>query len=513
MALANFFDKCALNAAQILNQFNREAFENILTKNYIGIVYDKSALNSSEARMTLDLLVRIAARLYPNMQIIGIGGAVSDYSNGLQILAKSINPDINLSSKVNPNIAIVVGDSVYNETDCLSIYAGSNSWVLKQSKSRPVSSGSSNNPFGAGAAACFATAHLFCYVFKDQLDNPNFDDELTLSLLDFSNGSNQTNTKLENIENFCFKNTTLVGAGAIGNAALWALKNLNSVQGEITILDNEDISLTNLQRYVMTTQNNIDRKKVEFAKEILDKSKLKINPVCLEWEEYINAGNNKNLDNILVAVDSAKARINIQSSLPKHIYNSWTQQNDLGVSIHSDFVDENACLMCLYLPDQPTSSKSVIMADALGIPDLEPNVRKAIELNSPLDSNLLNIIALRNGIETTAMNTYIGKDINTFYSEAICGGFFLKLTGKANNQKQVEVPTPFESAFAGILIVSEFIKSKLGLNVEQSKKHIRFNLFKNVNYDNITSKEIKRPHLKCICQDEDFTNAYQKKWK
>lgn len=516
MALANFFDKSLLNASQVLNEFEITEFESILNSQYVGIAYDHSINNSKEGVKTLDLLIRILARLYPNLQIINICNSNTAVETRLKNIALEINPKINLSTEISPTVCIIVGNSEHQPANCKCFYIGSKGWIFKLSTTAPVESGHSNNPLGAGAAACLGAANVFRYIFKDKLNNADNDSELCFSLFDF----NTTEINIENdygdsIENFQFGEATLVGIGAIGNAVLWTLRNIDSATGRITVIDNEKISLTNLQRYVLTSQSNISPNeiyKVDLAKEQLKATKIKVMPIKLNWQEFFSQAKNKKIEKILVAVDSAKARIEIQSGLPKKIFNSWTQLSELGTSSHLNFLDEKACLMCLYIPDGKVKSKSELISEALQIPQYEPTVRKYLALNLPLDKSLLNIISLSINASHEKLEAYIGKPLEIFYSEVVCGGVLMQLTGKTIKQKQIEVPTAFESALAGILLVSEFIKDALGsTNIQESNK-VRLNLLRQFNPKTILDPELKRPHFKCICQDDDFTNSYKKKW-
>ena len=67
MALANFFDKIHLGAAQILKNYNRSTFETKLLSNCVGLSIGTLALETYEGRVALDLLIRLLARLHPTM--------------------------------------------------------------------------------------------------------------------------------------------------------------------------------------------------------------------------------------------------------------------------------------------------------------------------------------------------------------------------------------------------------------------------------------------------------------
>ena len=66
----------------------------------------------------------------------------------------------------------------------------------------------------------------------------------------------------------------LVGIGGVGGYAFEAL--VRSGIGKITIIDHDVIDITNLNRQIITNNNNIGNKKIEEAK----KRALEINPEC-----------------------------------------------------------------------------------------------------------------------------------------------------------------------------------------------------------------------------------------
>ena len=89
MAFANFFDRTATAASQVLLNFNLEAYKATLSGHVIGLAFDEAAATSPEGRATLDLCVRILARLYPTISIACAGGEAEKYRKELEGLALS----------------------------------------------------------------------------------------------------------------------------------------------------------------------------------------------------------------------------------------------------------------------------------------------------------------------------------------------------------------------------------------------------------------------------------------
>src|SRR5205814_812863 len=63
--------------------------------------------------------------------------------------------------------------------------------------------------------------------------------------------------------------------------------------------------------------------------------------------------------------DSARARCEIQASLPRWIANAWTQPSDLGLSCHK-ISTTDVCLACLYWPNQTVKNETQLVAEAIG---------------------------------------------------------------------------------------------------------------------------------------------------
>ena len=124
------------------------------------------------------MLVRLLARLYPNIQLRCTDGK-SPELDYFKELAISINPYIDLST-TEPTSVIIIGE-VQVDFSCLKLFIGSDQWLAKFSIHKPQLSGVSVNRLGAGAAACFAVANLFRHVFKEQLPGGQPDVEFTYS--------------------------------------------------------------------------------------------------------------------------------------------------------------------------------------------------------------------------------------------------------------------------------------------------------------------------------------------
>jgi hypothetical protein len=502
MAVANFFDKVALGASQLLKNYDQQGFKELLLSQNVLVSYDDDAAEKYEGKVSLDLLIRLLARLYPNLKIQGDGN--KEFQQELESLAKKINPQIN-TEVGEATVCIVVGNTKPTYS-IPTFFIGSNSWVCYFSESEPQGSSSSNNPLGAAAAACIGAANLFRHVFSKQLPYSEIDKSFSLSLFNYTYSEDQKGIILPPVN---ISDTVVVGLGAIGNGLTWLLGQLIDVTGEITFVDHEVVGLSNLQRYILTEQSSIEQAKVIIAEGYLKRTDLTVIKKPFDWRQYVAERQNSVIKTIAVCIDNAEDRIMIQGILPKKIYNAWTQQENLGISRHINF-NTDPCLCCLYLPSIVKKSRSQEVADNLNLSHEERLIRGYLANKKLVDEILLNLIADANQLSVMEFHKYLNKPIDIFYSEVVCGGIMMSKTGAISNSKQqIEVPCAFESAMAGILLASELIKESLGYEINNQETTTRFNLIRSrADYINFSEEKKKN----CICCDNIFIDVYKDKW-
>ena len=319
----------------------------------------------------------------------------------------------------------------------------------------------------------------------------------------------------------------LVGAGAIGQAAAHTLA-VAGARGSIVAVDPEKVALSNLQRYVLTTDADVGAVKVDLLRDRLAASGLEVDPVPSEW----HAGLVEAQRPTLVALDSAEARLGVQSSLPGPIYNAWTQPADVGWSRHERFGDE-PCLACLYWPDHQSPSRHEQIAAAfrqhplrvlaylvhraipIGLP-LPPGGIPAIPGFEPppdaerwLTAPLVDDIAAAAGIEVAELASWRDRPLADVYQDGICGGALLHLNvGEA--PRDVLVPLAHQSVFAGVMLATAFLVSQVAELRAARAAAIegRFDVLAG------PPQVLARPRARtagCLCGDAVFLDVYRGK--
>ncbi len=190
MALANFFAKSALSAAEIIQGASVDFLARHLDSQIVGIAFDSEAAESAEGRCTLGLLVNLLARFYPKLAIVDLDGRNGDFARALGSHASGINPNIEIQAG-SDGVAVMIVVGATRAIAPTVFYAGSDGWIAKFAVGGPAGCGRSALGFGAGMAACIGAANVFRAVFRRELASDT-DDDLAISLIDLvPNGRRQ----------------------------------------------------------------------------------------------------------------------------------------------------------------------------------------------------------------------------------------------------------------------------------------------------------------------------------
>ena len=497
MALADYYRRDAVAISQIIAGYDEAAIADRLNKTKLAITYSRMASQTNEGRFLLELLVMLTARLYPSLTILP--HAVSDdLRSSLSALALAINPRIELDPPDEPNLAIGVGRGIRRAAD-LMIYAGSAGWDALVSAGHSVPVGDSLNPFGAGAAACIAAANAFRYVFSVDAGS-EFDLNLRFPTI---TGKRRFSPELAGLD---VGEVVLVGLGAVGNAAVWALAKAK-LAGRMHVVDAEHVDLGNLQRYVLTERTDEGASKVGVAARHLTDG-LTVIEHKESWQQFV-ATEGTTWATVLVAVDSARDRRAIQASLPHWIANAWTQPGDLGISTH-DFTGSGPCLYCLYLPASVEASEDLVYAQALGVPDQLMRIRELLYRNQGAPSELLQLVAERLGVDSGRVMAFVGQPIQTIYREGVCGGAILPIGSAGSPRPEVHVPVAHQSALAGVLLGARLASRSRAATPDSFIT--RVNVMRAIDPRFLSQAAAKDPRGICVCQDADYVKAFRSKY-
>ena len=496
MALADFFHRDAVAISQVLQGFDTDAFVEHLEGVRVAIAFGEEAATRRDGRDLLDLSVRLAARLYPSLTFATVP-AGEQCADELMALAKNINPNIETSRTAAPDAALAVGaDSP--AVDAPTVYAGCDGWVGRVGTGGPYAASDLANPFGAGFAACLAAANLFRLLFLPD-GSGSLDDDISFPP-NAASFPPLTATILPD-------HLALVGAGAVGNSAVWALAR-SPLEGGIWLVDPEAVELSNLQRYVLCERSDEDNVKVEIAERAFGGA---LRPLLHRgtWASFVEA-HGYSWERVLVALDSARDRRAVQGTLPLWIANAWTQVGDLGVSSHS-FLGSDACLACLYLPTEGSRSDDEIIADGLGIAELRDRVRFLLGSGQGTDREVCEAVAAARGIPPEKLEPYVGRPIRELWVEGVCGGGIIPLGDVGPAPRELHVPLAFQSALAGVLLAAEAVRDVLLQGTQRRTLVYRLDLLRPLG-DPSPQPALNARTGTCICEDQDFVSAYRAKY-
>ena len=496
MALADFFPRNAVAISQVLQGFHRDAFVEKLDGIRLAITFGEEAATSRDGRELLDLSVRLAARLYPSLTFATVP-AGDRVVNGLIELAKGINPNIEASKTGTADVNLSIGMDA-PVIDKPTVYAGCDGWLARVGTAGPFMTSNLGNPFGAGFAACLAAANLFRFHFL-----PN-----GTTLLDADISFPPEAASFPCLAASALTDPlVLVGVGAVGNSAAWALARIPLI-GQIHLVDPQAVELSNLQRYVLCARSDEGGIKVDIVGREFGAA-LQALPHQENWASFLQT-NGYRWERVLVALDSSHDRRAVQASLPRWIANAWTQVGDLGVSSHS-FLGQDSCLACLYLPTQKSKSEDQIVAEGLKIPQLQDQVRFRLGSGQATGKEICDAVATAWEIPVETLEPYVGKPIRELWVEGICGGGIIPLGESGHTPRELEVPLAFQSALAGMLLAAETVRDVLIDGTGRRTMVRKLDVLRPL-HDPFPQPSLKARTGACICEDQDFIATYKTKY-
>jgi hypothetical protein len=231
----------------------------------------------------------------------------------------------------------------------------------------------------------------------------------------------------------------LAGAGAIGNGFLWAARYVD-LRGKLFVCDDDAVSSGNLQRQIWFDEDDIGNPKSSTlcgkAQPFLHGCQLK--PESVRLQDLPNRSGAW-LKRLIVAVDSRRARRELQNELPAEVFDASTTDIREVVVHYNHALSGLACLGCLYKADEKEVSQDQIIAEHLGvsIDDVK---------SSRISSTAAGAIARKHPhIDPASIE---GQAYDSLY-KALCA------TGKLHTAvgKQVVAPFAFVSVLAGTLLL------------------------------------------------------------
>lgn len=470
------------------------------------------------------LLVNLCARLYPRIHVVASPRIVDE--------ARALVLKINPTGDVTTGAATTTADATL--AWCCSRSAPSASTIVVAPVGWEVlidlpDSGAlhATNMLASLAAATIGAAAIFRRVFAELL--PQGREGVEPGRFNVLTHAPAATTLPDLPPDIPLGRVHLVGAGAVGQAAIYALARV-SATGTITVVDPEVITLSNLQRYVLTLDTDESVSKCAIAERALLGTRLDFVPVESEWSTDLLE--TESAEVICAAVDTEDIRIALQASLPRRVYNAWTQPADIGWSRHEQFGVE-PCAACLYWPTGPRPSYHELVARALRqhelrvlahlsfrvpvdnpletgqIPQL-PDIPAPPEAPSWLARSLLDDVAVGLGIDAHNLASWRGRSIQDLYREGICGGALIRAQA-GEIPTEMAVPLAHQSVLAGIMLATQLLVAAHPQLLPYRPAVIEARLDLLAPFPQIALRP-RQQTPGCICSDPDFIARYRSKW-
>jgi ThiF family protein len=289
----------------------------------------------------------------------------------------------------------------------------------------------------------------------------------------------------------------LAGAGAIGNAFLWAAEHVD-LCGTLDIADDDFVSDGNLNRQILFEPDDIGLPKVERlvarASARTPNLTLRARPKRLQNLEERNDG--PWLKRLIVAVDSRRARRKLQSELPGEVFDASTTDIREVVVHHNKQPATAACMACIYAPNHAEYTRERHIAEALGVG--VDAVRS--ERISPQDAEQ---IVLR--YPKLSSDVIVGLAYDSLFKQ-LCGEGQLQTAGGEG----VLAPFAFVSCLAGTLLVIEVIRRLTPDTAVADDNYWRVSAW----HPPLSRSRIRRQReLQCeVCGDEVRSEVIRELW-
>lgn len=473
----------------------------------IALVLQQNFKDNQNAQQSFILCSNLLARLFFNIDLIipegtmtsktidENGNPLSDYvlSEMKMIFEPGNFNTLHTLSGISDYDGVLVIGCRENDNELL-VSVISDGWNIYINNENAVSE--NYNAIGACAASCMGAAELFKIVVKPV--GSKLCNQLSYSLLNYNSVLPEENPELPTTIDI--GHVTLVGVGAIGSGVIYTLKCFSNIVGNLAVVDKDNYSDTNLNRYIIANEKTLGKYKVDNAKQLLSKySGLKVYKNRAIYKDFIKK--KVHIDTLITAVDKRITRFNVQSDIPRLIIDAATTDSLIDLA-RVDFGNGGACLGCLYLPERKDEQIYSAISEFTGI-NIE-RVRYLYDSNEGVNDDDIAIISKKLGKDEMQ---YIGSPIDSIYAHEFCGSG--KIPSNVAPNKDIIAPVSFISALAGVLIVCELVKDRY-FPQYKINNHLLIDTLK---IPNPKLHTFKKSNPRCpYCNDKVFLETFKEKW-
>lgn len=438
---------------------------------------------------------------YPGTQASTIHQALDD-------LAEWIDRDVELlhsdPGDGDADATLALGKT-HRDLPAPDVGIGSDGWTVHLAGDRAIDDfGEQVNPIGASYAACLGVAELFKALARTWgLENPGFNvapvEDLAFSTYDYTVGDEVTkNPDLP--ETLDLAGTSVIGTGAGGGALVLTLALLPDLRGHLGLVDSDEVTATNLNRYLWAGSGHAGEPKVSTLQDLLSRwhPQLDVTAVPAPFEAVSDGNYDVPMELVTSTVHTAEARREIQWELPGRVL-------DAGVNERGDLVvarirfGDSECLGCKYPPGERGKERELeALAERIGLGFDE--IRRLHRNNGAFDENQVARILSKVDEDPEVAPPDVGQRFSDWFQQH-CGHLQLETDGEP-------VPIPFLPVAAGILLAGEVVKDRAELGGSLSDRFLH-NIFSSPR--SLLHRGTK-PAKGCVICDEDARERHQEKW-
>lgn len=510
MALASYFGRVH-DAVASLGTITGPELGALLGRTAIRVELAPAA-GDAAWRPGVELLGNVLGRLYPTLAVSGPAEAADAFRRAVQLS----NPAIEmLDEDAAATTTLRFGDHAPGG----DVSVTASAWLVSVDGADDGTQGPPQ-PLAALAAACVAAGEVFREVFRDVVEGGRSGPQP--GLLELVTGDPRRPAPDVGAVGVRLPAAVLAGAGAVGQAAVLAFAASGAV-GELTVVDPEDLELSNVQRYVLSSEADVGTAKVDLVRRRLEGAAWTVDAVRARWGEDPRGGPRRGV--VLVALDTARDRLAVAAGLHKTVYNAWTQPADLGWSRHESFGDE-PCLACLYYPASERPSDDELIAAAVRQPRLRvlsylvtgapiglplPQIVPVADVPVPpgaeewLREPLVDALTASGIVPPDARGVWAARSVGELYTAGICGGG-LVAQDRQGLPAEVVVPLAHQSALAGVMLALQLIAAEVPALREVRHRAVEGRLDLMTGLPQVTPRPRERTRG-CFCSDPMYLAA------
>ena len=242
-----------------------------------------------------------------------------------------------------------------------------------------------------------------------------------------------------------FGEAFLAGAGAIGNGFVLGLSKL-SLRGTLHVVDDDVVSDGNLQRCILFSDADVDQPKADVLKRAAESlmPQVEFVPHTVRLQDVPQKKAGAWLRRLVVAVDSPRARRELQAEIPREVFDASTTGAE-EIVLHSHLQPTaGACLACVYRHSPQEDARERHIAESLGVTVADVRELRVSPRCARAICNRYSYLRPQD-IEDAAYDTLF---------KALCSTSRL-ITPEG---RQVLAPFAFVSVLAGAMLALEFVR-------------------------------------------------------